>query len=174
MSKLLKLLILLVIVAFLAFKFVTNRSMTIGETAPEITEHLLNGEKFNLSDLKGNYVLIDFWGSWCPPCRAQNKHIVPLYRKFENAEFKDADGFKILSIAIEKKAERAESAIKKDNLFWDLHIVQQSKFVLQAPLALAYGITDLPTTLLLNPEGQIMGKNYHPEKIDELLTKRLK
>ena len=134
----------------------------------------MNGQEFDLEDLRGHYVLIDFWGSWCPPCRAQNKLIVPLYQKYENKQFTDGESFKILSIAIEKKAERAQKAIAKDNLYWPHHIVQQSRIVLQAPLALAYGITDLPTTILINPEGNIMGTNLHADKIDSILSKRLK
>lgn len=168
MSKVLNVLIALVVIAFIAFKFVFNRTKTVGEKAPEIQEALLSGEDFKLSDLKGNYVLIDFWGSWCPPCRKENKHLVPLYQKHENKNFK------IISIAIEKKAERAQKAIAKDNLYWPHHIVQESKMVLQAPLALKYGITDLPTTLLLNPEGVIMGTNLPLEKVDEMLQERLK
>jgi len=174
MSKVLNVLIVLVLIAFIAFKFVFNRTVSTGETAPEIKETLLNGQEFELSDLRGKYVLIDFWGSWCPPCRAQNKLLVPLYRKFESAKFNDAEGFEMLSIAIEKKAEKAQKAIDRDNLYWDHHIVQESRIVLQAPLALLYGITDLPTTILVNPEGKIMGTNLHTDKIDKLLSKRLK
>ena len=173
MSKVLNVLIALVVIAFIAFKFVFNRTKTVGEKAPEIKETLLNGEDFALSSLKGNYVLIDFWGSWCPPCRKENKHLVPLYQKYENTSFKNGEKFHVLSIAIEKKAERAQSAILKDNLYWPHHIVQESTIVLQAPLALSYGITELPTTLLLNPEGIIMGSNLSMEQIDKMLAERM-
>jgi thiol-disulfide isomerase/thioredoxin len=172
MSKILKILIALVFIAFIAFKYVFNRTKTVGEKAPEITETLLSGEDFKLSDLQGNYVLIDFWGSWCPPCRKENKSLVPLYQKYENTKFKNGENFKIVSVAIEKKAERAEKAIAKDNLYWPHHIVQESKLVLKAPLALSYGITDLPTTLLLNPEGYIMGTNLPLEEVDKMLADR--
>ncbi len=174
MSKLLNILIVVVILAFLLFKFVLFNSIEVGNEAAEIEETLLDGTPFTLSSLRGNYVLIDFWGSWCPPCRKQNKDLVKLYGKFENKSFEDGDGFKIVSIAIEKKAENAKKAIAKDNLYWPHHIVQQNKFVLQNSLALKYGVKDLPSTFLLNPEGKIMATNKHPQELDQLLSARLK
>lgn len=173
MTKVLNVLIALVLIAFIAFKFIFNRTKTVGEKAPQIKENLLNGDQFSLSDLKGNYVLIDFWGSWCPPCRKENKKLVPLYQKYENTTFKNGEKFHVLSIAIEKNSERVQTAIKKDNLYWPHHIVQESKIVLKAPLALSYGITELPTSLLLNPDGYIMGTNLNMEKIDKMLAERI-
>jgi len=174
MSKLLNILIVVVLIAFLLFKFVLSGSIEVGTDASEIEETLVDGSSFRLSSLKGNYVLLDFWGSWCPPCRKQNKDLVKLYSKYENAAFKDGASFKIVSIAIEKKAENAKKAIAKDNLYWPLHIVQQNKFVLQNSLALQYGVSDLPATFLINPKGKIMATNKHPDELDKILSDRLK
>lgn len=167
MSKVLNVLLLLVLGAFLFYKFLMPSQVATGEKAPEIEAQLLNGEDFKLSDLQGNYVLVDFWGSWCPPCRQANKKLVPLYKKYEGKKFK------VLSVAIEKKSGSASRAIAKDNLYWDLHIVQENRFVLQNSIAMKYNVTDLPTTVLINPEGNIMGTNISFENIDKMLSERL-
>lgn len=167
MSKLLNVLIVLVIILFIGYKFIYSNTISTGNEAPSIEETLINGDSFKLDDLKGKYVLIDFWGSWCPPCRRANKKLVPLHQKYHEK------GFEILSIAIEKNEKHVHRAIEKDNLYWKYHIVQQSALVLSAPLALKYKITELPTTVLVNKEGLIMGSNLSIEKIDQLLAERL-
>ena len=173
MSKVLNVLIVVVLLALIGYKFLWPKAVKVGEEAPAIERTLVNGAEFKLSDLKGDYVLIDFWGSWCPPCRRANKELVPFYQKWEGKKFKDGAQLQILSIAIEKQSARAHKAIEKDNLYWDHHIIEQSRFLLQNPLALAYKVSDVPATFLINKEGHIMGRNLSFEEIDKLLTQRL-
>lgn len=173
MSKVLNVLIVLVVLGIIGYKFLWPKTASVGETAPSIERTLVNGQEFKLSDFKGDYVLIDFWGSWCPPCRKANKELVPFYKKWEGKKFKDGAQLQILSIAIEKQKTRALKAIERDELYWDYHIIEQSRFLLQNPLALAYKVSDVPATFLINKEGQIMGKNLTFEEIDKLLTQRI-
>ncbi len=173
MSKVLNVLVVVVVLALIGYKFLWPKAVTVGEYAPVIERKLVDGTDFKLEDFKGDYVLIDFWGSWCPPCRKANKELVPFYKKWEGKKFKDGNQLQILSIAIEKQRARALKAIEKDNLYWDHHIIEQSRFLLQNPLALAYKVSDVPATFLINPDGQIMGKNLSFEEIDQILTKRL-
>jgi len=90
---------ILIAVGFLIGQYIYKLPKFVnGETALEFTATLKNDNTFNLSDLKGKYVLLDFWGSWCGPCRAQGKHLVALKSKYGNARFKNADGFEIVSV----------------------------------------------------------------------------
>jgi len=129
-----------------------------GDKAPNISETLMNGDDFDLSDLEGGYVLLSFWGSWCGPCLKENPKLVSMHNEFSGKRFTDADGFKIVSIAIEKSAKRTPALIEKFQMNWPYHIIQESSIVLKAPLALKYGITDLPTKYLVSPDGIIIGK----------------
>jgi len=84
---------LLILAAAYYFYITRNSNMDADTLAPEIDTELVDGTPFKLSDLRGEYVLLDFWGSWCPPCRKENPHLVKLHEDFSDKTFKDANGF---------------------------------------------------------------------------------
>lgn len=90
---------------------------TNGRSAPNFTAQLMDGSSFELTDLQGQYVLLDFWGSWCGPCRAQNPSIVALYQQYNNQTFTDAEGFSVLNIGVEKDSSRWARAISQDRSY---------------------------------------------------------
>lgn len=145
-----------------------------GERAPDFTATLRNGEQFNLSDLKGNYVLLDFWGSWCGPCRAQSPQLVQLYSRYKNKKFKDGAGFELISVGVEQDASRWERAIQQDGLLWPLHILDKSTSLrfFNGKVAALYKVRQVPTSFLINPKGYIMGVNQSPEELDRVLSER--
>lgn len=145
-----------------------------GDMAPDFETILIDGSKFKLSDLRGQYVLLDFWGSWCPPCRRDNPNLVSLLSEYGNRNFSDAEGFKIVTVALEKNDRDWKKASDKDGFTWKHQIVQESKLVLSAPLAIKYNVKDVPSKFLINPEGQVIGVNQSVQEIALFLDQKLR
>jgi thiol-disulfide isomerase/thioredoxin len=170
------LLVLLVLaIYFVGRYFYFMPKYTNGRSAPEFAAELLDGRRFELRELRGQYVLLDFWGSWCGPCRAQNPALVAVYQKYHEQRFTDGAGFTILSIGVEKDRDRWQRAIVQDKLGWPYHILDRSANLrfFNGAIATRYGITEVPTSYLLNPEGQIIGVNLEPGQLERLLQQRL-
>lgn len=175
LQKIAKYLIYALIATFVFYKiFAMVNSKSSGDLAPNFTEELIDGTTFTLSEQKGKYLLISFWGSWCAPCIQDAPNMVKLYNKYENQKFYDAEEFEIVSIAIEKNEKRTRGLINKLNLHWKNHIIQTSAFVLKAPLALKYNVTDLPTKILIAPDGKIVKNKISIAEVDDYLNKKLK
>lgn len=138
-----------------------------GNSAPDFDATLIDGNPFSLSDLRGKYVLLDFWGSWCPPCRKDNPNLVSLYEQFNSR------GFEIVSIALEKNDKTWKKAIAKDGLIWPYHILRTSRLVATDVVALKYQVTDLPSKFLIDPKGEIVGVNLSKSEITNLLNTNL-
>ncbi len=137
----------------------------IGSIAPELNSPNPDGKIITIESLRGNYVLIDFWASWCRPCRAENPNVVKLYN-----EYKDK-GFTVYSVSLDKDITRWLGAIKQDNLYWPNHVSDLKQWKSEA--VKIYGFTGIPFTVLLDPEGKIIAKNLRgpalENKIKELL-----
>jgi len=173
MNKLINVLLILGILTYLGYKFIYQApKYSDGETLPNFEAQLLNEEDFELKQLRGNYVLVDFWGSWCGPCRQDNPNIVKLYDEFNGKGFTDAKGFEVVSVAIETKKERCVSAIKKDGLRWKYHIVLLDRF--KSDIAKAFGVREIPTKYLLSPSGDILSVNSSYETLRKTLNDKLK
>lgn len=136
-----------------------------GDPVPDFEVQLVDGPKAKLSDLRGKYVLLHFWGSWCGPCRKENPHISDLYRKYHEK------GFEIFSIAIDVNTKAWQTAIINDRLGWPYHAMEPYDF--GGPVSKQFNIKSIPTTFLLNPEGVIMGVDLKPEYIDRMLSEKL-
>lgn len=145
-----------------------------GEKAPFFSATLKDGSLFKLSDLNNKLVLIDFWGSWCGPCRKENPAIVALYNKFHASKFENSDGFEIVSIGIERDRKRWESAIRKDGLDWKYHImdITTSMKFFNSKIGQLFGIKEVPSKFLINEDGYIISVNPTVKELDQLLTKR--
>ncbi|TSJ42532.1 TlpA family protein disulfide reductase [Fluviicola chungangensis] len=133
--------------------------------APEIALKNPSGTELRLSALKGKVVLIDFWASWCAPCRKENPNVVRMYKKYRN------QGFEVFSVSLDNDPEAWKGAIAKDGLIWPNHVSDLMGW--QTPLVQSYGIQGIPHTVLLNREGNIVGVGLRGTQLEQKLIEQL-
>ncbi len=141
-----------------------------GVAAQNFVGYLPSGDSIQLSDYKGQLVLLDFWGSWCGPCRQHNKSLVKLYKKYSQATFEGGRKFHIISVAMETNKARWLGAIEKDGLEWPAHVSDLQR--LKDHVAVLYGVREIPATFLIDEEGMVIAVNPEEETIDNWLAKR--
>ena len=149
--------------------FVAEQGIEIGDLAPELSFKSPEGKTLKLSSLKGKYVLIDFWASWCGPCRKENPNLVSAYEKYKKATFKKGKGFEIYSVSLDNNEAKWKTAIAKDNLSWKYHVSDLGGWNSQA--AKIYRINSIPQSFLLDPSGKIIAKNLRGMKLHTTLDK---
>lgn len=138
--------------------------VAIGQPAPEILALSPDGKAIKLSDYKGKYVLLDFWASWCAPCRQENPNLVQQYNIFKDKNFT------ILGFSLDENNVSWVKAIEDDGLIWD-HFSEFKQWDAQA--ALMYNVNAIPASFIINPKGIIIAKNLRGKALNEYLTKIL-
>jgi thiol-disulfide isomerase/thioredoxin len=168
--KLLKFLATIVIIVCLVNlgKYLWNKPKYIqGAKAPEFKAELIDGSTVSLSDLRGNYVLLDFWGSWCGPCRKENPSLVALFQKYQKLNEGKKEQFIIFNIGAETNERSWKSAITKDNLNWVYHTSEFKRF--KSEIIKKYRVRNIPTKYLINPDGRIISVNPTAAEVDKIL-----
>lgn len=141
-----------------------SATLAVNQVAPDFSAATPDGKTMKLSDLRGKYVLLDFWASWCGPCRAENPNVVKAYNRFKDKNFD------ILGVSLDRTGDQAKwtAAIEKDGLAW--HHVSDLKWW-DSAVAKLYMINSIPQNFLLDPQGRIVAMNLRGEALEEALEK---
>lgn len=134
-----------------------------GSEAPDLVGPNPNGKEYRLSDLRGQVVLIDFWASWCGPCRKENPNVVALYEKYKDK------GFTVFSVSLDGSKDAWVGAIDKDQLTWPYHISDLQKW--NSAISKIYGVSSIPFTVLIDAEGRVIRKNPRGHELGQELYK---
>jgi len=137
----------------------------IGTLLPEFTQNDVNGKPLNLSSLRGKYVLVDFWASWCGPCRAENPNVVKTYNAYKNKKFT------VLGVSLDQDKARWLEAIKKDGLAW-AHVSDLKYW--NNEVAVKFGIQSIPASFLIDPQGVIIGRDLRGDDLVKALKAVIK
>lgn len=141
-------------------KYQEEAKLMVGGEAPEINLPQPDGTNLALSSLRGKYVLIDFWASWCGPCRKENPYNVEMYKRFKDK------GFEIYGVSLDQDPTRWEGAIEKDGLTWR-HVSDFKGWSSSA--GQTYNVHSIPYTVLVDPDGKIVAKGLRGEELDAKL-----
>jgi peroxiredoxin len=144
---------------------VIYKNTSIGSMAPVFDQQDVNGKNISLADLRGKYVLLDFWASWCVPCRQENPNVLKAYNKYHEK------GLTILAVSLDEKAENWKKAIEEDHMPW-LHVSDLKGT--ENAAALQYGVFSIPSNFLIDPQGKIVAKDLRGASLEEKLEQLFK
>ena len=164
------------IITFLlcAFTFLSASNIqhpAVGEQAPDIVLPNVAGDTLRLSDLRGKFVLVNFWASWCNSCRLENQHYKKLYKRYKDSSFSAGEGFDIFSVSMDHDLHQWKWAIINSKINWTNHVSDGLGW--KSPLAEQFDFKYLPMNLLLDKDGVVIGRNVYKHRLNAFIKERL-
>lgn len=152
----------------------TTTTSQESQISPSIKEHKLpsisginhKGEAVDISKIKAKYILLEFWASWCPPCRQFSPELVSIYKEFQ------PKGFEILSISLDKDESKWKQAITQDNLYWSNHLCEFKGW--ESEWAMQFHIEEIPNSVLFDDKGNVIASHLSGEELRQKLSELLK
>jgi peroxiredoxin len=142
------------------FSTIVNAQPKQGQSAADIALPSVNGDTIRLSSLKGKVVFLDFWASWCGPCRASNKNLVKLYSKYKDK------GFEIFAVSLDDEKQKWKNAIKQDKISW-LQVNEGGGW--EAKTAQVWNISAIPTSFLIDKDGKLLAMDLQGKELEKAL-----
>lgn len=139
----------------------SDKTMKVGFKAPDFLLKTTDGKELSLYEIKSKVKIIDFWASWCTPCRAANPDIVKIYNKYHSK------GLEIVSVSLDTKREKWEEAIKADNLTW-IHLSSLKGW--SCPVVIKYGVKGVPTVIVVDEKNQIIANGPDKQELEKILS----
>lgn len=155
---------IILLTVFLSFAGLAEAQIKQGLRAPEVALPTANGDTVRLSSLKGKVVLLDFWASWCGPCRVSNKGLAKLYPKFRDK------GFEILGVSLDEDHTDWQKAVKKDKISW-LQVIDDGGW--ESVTANKWRISAIPTSYLINRDGILIAMDLEGKELEKALNQLL-
>ncbi len=148
-----------------AAKMMNAKPVSVGQMAPQFELPTPDGKLVKLSDFKGKYVLLDFWASWCGPCREENPNVLKVFNAYKDK------GFTVLAVSLDDDKNAWLKAVKDDNLMWT-HVSELKRW--EGKVASLYQVTGIPASFVLDPSGKIVAKNLRGAELENFLSKTIK
>lgn len=141
--------------------------LKVGENSPNIVLKDINANETSLSYLKGRYILVQFWASWCKPCRIENHIIKNTYSQFKDKKFLNGDEFLVLSVSLDENPANWRRAVHEDNIYEFVNVIDSQG--VDSDIAKRYNVSSIPANFLLDGSGRVIAKNFRANELDEIL-----